>query len=202
MTRTAAAVVIADRVADAAGVVTTAIGGALTLAPARTSAVLGLSERQRRPRDRFADLVVGPGLLAGRPRWPWMAARAALNMVIAGQYRDCVGASPANGASPAEPARSLGEGVAAVVFRACSQFGRRRFGGHFATWSAPTRRSPCPVPSSARLCRACGRCPVGIGRALASERVEPSAPVREQDHRDQRHDRERGHGRRSGTFCS
>ena len=77
----------AERATDAAGVVTIAIGAALTLAPTLTTATLGLGNQRGQARAiGLADLALGPGLLAGRPRWPWMAARAALNMVIARQY--------------------------------------------------------------------------------------------------------------------
>jgi hypothetical protein len=31
----------------------------------------------------IADLALVPGLLTGRPRWPWVAARAGLNLTIA-----------------------------------------------------------------------------------------------------------------------
>ena len=31
----------------------------------------------------IADLALVPGLLIGRPRWPWVAARAGLNLMIA-----------------------------------------------------------------------------------------------------------------------
>lgn len=71
------------------------IGAALTLAPARTAAVLGLADRRGQARALgLADLALGPGLLAGRPRWPWMAARASLNFVIAGRYRARARAAP------------------------------------------------------------------------------------------------------------
>ena len=32
----------------------------------------------------LADLALVPGLLRGRPRWPWLAARAGLNVAIIG----------------------------------------------------------------------------------------------------------------------
>ena len=34
-----------------------------------------------------ADLALVPGLLRGRPHWPWMAARAALNVAQAACVR-------------------------------------------------------------------------------------------------------------------
>jgi hypothetical protein len=33
------------------------------------------------------DLALVPGLMRGRPRWPWMLARAAANLPIAAAYR-------------------------------------------------------------------------------------------------------------------
>lgn len=85
----------AERATDAAGVVTTAIGAALTLAPNPTTATLGLGNQRGQARAiGLADLALGPGLLAARPRWPWMAARAALNMVIARQYHASLRANP------------------------------------------------------------------------------------------------------------
>jgi len=65
------------------GVGSGAIGAALLVAPDRFGPMFGLS----RPTDVRAvgllDLALVPGLLAGRPRWPWAAARAAANLAIA-----------------------------------------------------------------------------------------------------------------------
>jgi len=59
------------------------IGVALLAAPKRLGPVLGLT----RPVDVRAvavlDLALAPGLVAGQPRWPWAAARAAANLIIA-----------------------------------------------------------------------------------------------------------------------
>ncbi|MEU4472936.1 hypothetical protein [Micromonospora sp. NPDC023888] len=66
---------------------TLGFGVALTARPRRTAAALGLGERPvLAGAVGLADLVVGSGVLCGRPRWPWMAARAALNLVLAGCY--------------------------------------------------------------------------------------------------------------------
>ena len=56
-----------------------------------------------------ADLVLVPGLLAGRPRWPWMAARAALNLAQAGWL---AGAAAGDGRSGARARRRRGAGRA------------------------------------------------------------------------------------------
>lgn len=65
------------------GVATTVIGGALALAPGRVGPLAGLTEARATRLIGLADLALVPGLLAGRPRWPWMAARAGLNVAIA-----------------------------------------------------------------------------------------------------------------------
>ena len=71
------------RTATVIGVGSGAIGAALLVAPARFGPLLGLS----RPTDirivGSIDLALAPGLLIGRPRPPWAAARAASNVLIA-----------------------------------------------------------------------------------------------------------------------
>jgi hypothetical protein len=58
---------------------------------------MGLGDHPRLSRTiGVADVALGPGLLRGRPRWPWMGARAGLNLLIAGQYW----AESRRGASP------------------------------------------------------------------------------------------------------
>ena len=32
----------------------------------------------------LSDLVLVPGLLRGKPRWPWLIGRAAMNLAVAG----------------------------------------------------------------------------------------------------------------------
>jgi hypothetical protein len=67
------------------GVATLAAGAALVVAPRLITRALGLEGEQAAVRALgAADLVLVPGLLAGRPRWPWMAVRAALNVAQAG----------------------------------------------------------------------------------------------------------------------
>lgn len=76
-----------SQLATGAGIVTLVIGTALTAQPARAAGLLGLGIGPRVARLLGAsDLIVGPALLSGRRRAPWMAVRTALNFVIAGQY--------------------------------------------------------------------------------------------------------------------
>jgi hypothetical protein len=77
-----------DRAADAVGAVTLAIGAALTVAPERAAVFLGLGPHPVLARVvGAADLAIGSALLRDRPRWPWMAARAGLTLVLATCYQ-------------------------------------------------------------------------------------------------------------------
>lgn len=111
-----------DRMADVVGGVTLTMGVGLTAAPSRSAAVLGLGERSTWVRTLgLVDLVMAPGLLRGRPRWPWMAARAALNLVIAENYRRRArrtgGSARASGGAVAMAALTVVDGALAVVLR-------------------------------------------------------------------------------------
>ncbi len=66
------------------GAVTLAVGAGLLVRPRLATAPLGLPSRERELRAiGVADLVAGYGLLrGGTPAWPWMAARASLNVVM------------------------------------------------------------------------------------------------------------------------
>jgi hypothetical protein len=74
----------AERAAVRVGVLTTAIGGVLAAAPARVGPLMGLTDPRVARLVGLTDLALVPGLLRGRPRWPWLAARAALNLTIVG----------------------------------------------------------------------------------------------------------------------
>jgi hypothetical protein len=74
----------AERAAVRVGVLTIAIGGVLTAAPARVGPLMGLTDPRAARFVGLADLALVPGLLRGRPRWPWLAARAGLNLTIVG----------------------------------------------------------------------------------------------------------------------
>ncbi len=63
---------------------TLATGAALVASPGILTRPLGLDGHDGAVRAiGAADLVLVPGLLRGRPRWPWMIGRAALNLAIA-----------------------------------------------------------------------------------------------------------------------
>ncbi|MDA3629530.1 hypothetical protein OU415_29165 [Saccharopolyspora sp. WRP15-2] len=75
-----------ERLADVVGVVTLGMGVGLTAAPGPAGKALGLDPKFAK-RIGIIDLALAPGLLLGRPRWPWMAVRAGLNLVLADRYR-------------------------------------------------------------------------------------------------------------------
>jgi hypothetical protein len=74
----------AERAAVRVAAITAVVGGALTAAPARVGPLIGLTDKRAARVVGLADLVLVPGLLRGRPRWPWLAARAGLNAAIVG----------------------------------------------------------------------------------------------------------------------
>jgi hypothetical protein len=77
------------------GSVTLATGAALVAAPRLLTGPLGLAGQDAAVRAiGAADLVLVPGLLRGRPRWPWMVSRAALNLATAAYL---LGAAPRSG---------------------------------------------------------------------------------------------------------
>ena len=76
-----------ERLADGVGWVTLGFGTALTVAPRRSARALGLGDRPVLAAVvGITDLGVGSGVLWGRRRWAWMAARAALNIALVGCY--------------------------------------------------------------------------------------------------------------------
>ena len=84
----------ARRTATAVGVATSPIGGWLVLAPEDVARALGLRDSRAVRIIGVADLALVPGLIAGRPRWPWMAARAGLNVAIAAHLLDATRKTP------------------------------------------------------------------------------------------------------------
>lgn len=73
-----------ERVPSIVGAVTLVAGTALAAAPRAGTGPLGLDGEERGMRAvGVADLVLVPGLLGARPRWPWMVGRAALSLMQA-----------------------------------------------------------------------------------------------------------------------
>lgn len=73
----------AHRAARTVGVTTAVIGAALVTAPRRLGPLVGLTGPRGARAVGLVDLALVPGLVAGTPRWPWMAARAAANVATA-----------------------------------------------------------------------------------------------------------------------
>jgi hypothetical protein len=74
-----------ERAAVIAGCVTLVAGVALVAAPGQVTERLGLEGHDAAVRAiGLSDLVLVPGLLRGRPRWPWLIGRAAMNVAVAG----------------------------------------------------------------------------------------------------------------------
>ncbi len=63
-----------------AGLATVVIGSALLAAPRRVGALSGIDDPSTARRIGLVDLALAPGLLLGKPRWPWLAARAVANV--------------------------------------------------------------------------------------------------------------------------
>jgi hypothetical protein len=72
-----------ERLSTTAGVVTAIAGCALLCAPDRVGPLIGLTAKRDVRRVGALDLALSPGLLVGRPRWPWLTARAVSNVVTA-----------------------------------------------------------------------------------------------------------------------
>jgi hypothetical protein len=72
------------RAAVVVGVGSAVIGGALVAQPARFGPVLGLVGDADARLVGALDLAVAPGMLWGRPRWPWAVVRAAASVAMAG----------------------------------------------------------------------------------------------------------------------
>jgi hypothetical protein len=74
----------AHRAAMTAAAVTSVAGAVLVAAPARPARWLGVEDALGLRIIGVSDIALVPGLVVGRPRWPWLAARAACNVAIAG----------------------------------------------------------------------------------------------------------------------
>jgi hypothetical protein len=111
-----------ERMPAFVGCATLAIGSALVVAPRLVTGPLGLDRQDAALRAIGAsDLVLVPGLLAGRPRWPWMVGRAALNLAVAAYLRGVAPQSTAparaNGAAGVMLALTVVDGATALTLR-------------------------------------------------------------------------------------
>jgi hypothetical protein len=74
-----------DQSVTAVAAVSLVAGLACTLAPAATEGFAGIDTTPGVMRAvGLADLALAVGLYVGRPSWPWLLARAASNLAIAG----------------------------------------------------------------------------------------------------------------------
>jgi hypothetical protein len=111
-----------ERMPAFVGCVTLAAGIALLARPALATGPLGLEGQETAMRLIGAsDLVLVPGLLAGRPRWPWMVGRAALNLAVAAYLRGVAPQSTAparaNGGAGVMLGLTVVDGATALVLR-------------------------------------------------------------------------------------
>lgn len=77
----------ARRAAATVGASTAVVGAALFGAPASVGARVWIAKPSSARVLGAVDLAMVPGLVAGRPRWPWMAARVIANLGTAGWYQ-------------------------------------------------------------------------------------------------------------------
>ena len=111
----------AERAAVTAGAATMVAGLAALIAPERIGGPIGMKDHPAVIRAiGISDVVTAPGLLVGRPRWPWMIARAALNAGIAVsalRYRNALGNRNAAIGAAAFTALIVVDGAAAATLR-------------------------------------------------------------------------------------
>ena len=73
-----------ERLPTLVGCITAVTGVALVAAPGPVAGPLGLAGREDAARViGVSDLVLAAGLLRGRPKWAWMAARTAVDAAVA-----------------------------------------------------------------------------------------------------------------------
>ncbi|WP_375001040.1 hypothetical protein [Aeromicrobium sp. CTD01-1L150] len=69
----------AQRTGEIAGMATAVIGTGLLLAPGPVGRLAEIENPRVARAIGVTDLVIAPGLLRGRPRWPWLVARTVAN---------------------------------------------------------------------------------------------------------------------------
>ncbi len=107
----------ATRMAVSVGIATGVIGAVLLVAPRRVGEMAGVDDDTLLRAMGIADLTLVPGLLAGRRRWPWMAARACLNLAMAARLAQ-ESAPQARAVAAALVGVTAVDGRAAAVLRA------------------------------------------------------------------------------------
>lgn len=86
---------ILDRAPQVVGTITFVVGAALAARPQLATQPLRLKGQETAVRAiGLSDLVVACGLLRSRPAWPWMTARAALNLGLIAYFEAAPGLSP------------------------------------------------------------------------------------------------------------
>ena len=104
------------------GVVSGAIGAVLVAKPQLATGPLRLSGEDAAMRFIGAtDLILVPGLLRGRLRWPWMLTRAALNLGVAAYLAkvasQATSPAAARGAAGAMVALTVADGATGLSLR-------------------------------------------------------------------------------------
>ena len=91
------------------GAITLVAGGALLAAPQVYTQRAGMPDQALGVRAvGLADLLLVPGLLRGRPRWPWMVGRSAVSLMQATYLHGVTARSSSPGVVRASAATLLG----------------------------------------------------------------------------------------------
>jgi hypothetical protein len=108
-----------------AGFATLVIGAGLVLLPGRLGRALGLETHLDKARlIGLSDVALAPALILARPRWPWMAIRAGLNLLLVGIYRSELAHRPrpqAQGGLAAMCLLTVVDGGSAIVLKAVGE---------------------------------------------------------------------------------
>ena len=101
------------------GKVTLGTGVALVAAPGIAARSMGLKDQETAMRlIGAADLVLVPGLLRGKPRWPWMIARGGMNVAMAAYFLGVGGKSaPARWTGIALLGLTVADGATGLALR-------------------------------------------------------------------------------------
>ncbi|MEA2171718.1 MAG: hypothetical protein QOF76_5018 [Solirubrobacteraceae bacterium] len=108
----------AHRAAQMVGFGGGGIGALLVARPQLGTAAAGTTDATAMRIIGAADMALIPGLLAGKPRWPWMVARLSLNVAI-GRYLLGTGSPKAKAIAAGLAAVSVADArVAAALHKA------------------------------------------------------------------------------------